>query len=98
MCDIRVMLEPGWVVIDIRHCHKHTSRTGERLWRPSITGNHDQGIIILGFSVQQCAGDDLSCGWVDGKLRVSTDDTVTEAKSMKKQVTFSYDVMTPCFL
>lgn len=81
MCDVWVMLEPGWVVINISDGHKHTSRAGKRLWRPSITGNHDQSVIIFGFSVQQSTSDDLSRGWVDGELRVSTDDTVTEEES-----------------
>lgn len=81
VCDVWVMLKSWWIVIDVSHGDQHAGGTGKRPWGTSITGNHYQCIIFSCLPVQQCTGDDLSCGGVDGELRVSTYDPVTKTES-----------------
>lgn len=71
MRDIRVVVEARRVIIDISHRHGHGGRAGQALRLPSICCDDQQLVIGPLLSIQQGAGDDLSCSRVDGELPVS---------------------------
>lgn len=68
MGDVGVVLEFGWVVVDVVHRHEHTGGAGEGPGGAPIAGHHYQGVVLPLLSVQQGAGDDLPRRRVDGEL------------------------------
>jgi len=69
---IGVVVEARRVVIDVGHRHRNRGRAGQALRLPSICCNNQQLVIGPVLSVQQGAGDNLSCGRVDGELAMSS--------------------------
>lgn len=74
--DIGVVVKAWGVVINVGHCHGHSSRAGQALGLASICCHYQQLVIGPVFSVQQGAGDNLSCSWVDGELTASSGQAV----------------------
>lgn len=76
MGDVRVMVEARRVIVDVSHRHGHGGRAGQTLRLPSICCHNQQLVIGPVFSIQQGAGNNLSCGWVDGELAVPSSQAV----------------------
>lgn len=76
MGDVGVVVEAGRVIIDVGHCHRHGRGAGQALGLTSICCHNQQLVIGPVFSVQQGAGDNLSCSWVDRELSVPSGQTV----------------------
>lgn len=83
MGDIGVVVEARRVIIDVSHRHGHGGGAGQALGLPSICCHNQQLVIGPVFSIQQGAGDNLSCSWVDGELTVSSSQAIAVGK-MKK--------------
>lgn len=76
MGDVGVVVEARRVIVDVRHRHRHGGRAGQALRLPSICCHHQQLVIGSVLSIQQGAGDNLSCSRVDGELAVSSGQAV----------------------
>lgn len=84
MGDIGVVVEARRVVIDVCHRHRYGCRAGQAFGLSSICRHNQQLVIGPFFSVQQGAGDNLPCGWVDRKLPMTSGQTVTKKKRHTK--------------
>lgn len=84
MRDVRMVMEVRGVVIDVSHCHGHGGGAGQALWLPSVCCHNQQLVIGPVFSIQQGAGDDLSCSRVDGELAVSSTQAVAVGNRNKE--------------
>lgn len=84
MGDIRVVVEARRVVVDVSHSHGHGGGAGQALRLPSICCHNQQLVIGPVLSIQQGAGDNLSCGRVDGELAVSSGQAVAVGKKNKE--------------
>lgn len=89
MRDVRVVVEVRRVIVDVSHRHGHGGRAGQALGLPSICCHNQQLVIGPVFPIQQGAGDDLSCGRIDGKLAMSSTQAVAGGVSNKKSVSES---------
>lgn len=76
MGDVGMMVEARWVVVDVSHRHGHGGRAGQALGLPSICCHNQQLVIGPVFPVQQGAGDNLACRWVDRELAMSSGQAV----------------------
>lgn len=76
MGDVRVVVEMRRVIVDVSHRHGHGGRTGQALGLPSICCHNQQLVIGPIFSIQQGAGNNLSCSRVDGELAMSSSQAV----------------------
>lgn len=83
MGDIGVVVEVRRVIVDVSHRHRHGGRAGQALGLPSICCHNQQLVIGPVFSIQQGAGDNLSCSRVDGELAVSSSQAVAVGKIKK---------------
>lgn len=81
--DIRVVVEVRRVIIDVSHRHGHGGGAGQALRLPSICCHNQQLVIGPLLSIQQGAGDDLSCSRVDRELAVSSTQAVAVGKTNK---------------
>lgn len=61
MGDVGMVLKFGWVVIHIGDGDKHAGGTGESPGEAPITRHHHQSVVLPCLSIEESAGDDLSC-------------------------------------
>lgn len=85
MRDVRVVVEARRVIVDVSHRHGHGGRAGQALGLPSVCCHNQQLVIGPVFSIQQRAGDDLSCSRVDGELAVTSTQAVAVGKTNKNK-------------
>lgn len=84
MGDVGMVVEAWGVVVDVCHRHGHGGGAGQALGLPSVGRHHQQLVISPVFTVQQRAGNNLSCGRVDGELAVSSAQTVAVGRMRKR--------------
>lgn len=83
MGDVGVVVEARRVVIDVSHRHGHGGGAGQAMGLPSICCHNQQLVIGPVFSIQQGAGDNLSCSRVDRELTVPSSQAVAVGKTKK---------------
>lgn len=94
MGDVRVVVEAWRVIVDISHRHGHGGGAGQALGLPSICCHNQQLVIGPVLSIQQGAGDNLSCSRVDGELAVSSAQAVAVGKINKDSENFVIVIFT----